>query len=575
MPTATADFSRFESKKSVDSMSIDEAHSPAPTLSRIHEDVDSTVKEQPEPAPHVAEDVANPETETKPEDVDTEMTNGSEEGVPEPSPEQATESSTEQQPRADSTPTSQRPTSGWFGWFGRPADTEVTVSTMDQEAAQKIDQTTGQTTDQAAAPTTEQTTAPEPVPIPEPASQEPAAVEANTPESNPEVQPAQITELTDPCSQPTAQEKAVAAAGNSWLWSWSSRSAPVPPQPEQVPPPAEPEAPPSVHEPEDVVMQDAPAAEVASEPPAPPPKAGSTWAFWSRDTSSPSLKKTAQQEEQGQLAVIGESSESHPKRANPVEFKDTPTKEPPLKAGPKEEKAKVDTAPSRESSSSSKKNKRVRPQSMDMDNATPSRPSTPKVDTPSKARAPKTPTTAKALPPNLLLPSFSGTYKLKENPSIIQQITQLLLRTHQPSAKHVYLTKETPRIKKALAIGVHGLYPANYLRPMIGQPTGTSIKFANHAAEAVRRWADSHGCEDCEIEKVALEGEGRIGERVENLWKLLLNWIDDIRNADLILIGCHSQGVPVSIMLLAKLVELGVVTTAKVGVCAMGEFSLS
>ncbi|SPQ22613.1 1c45cc3c-ed9b-4fdc-9c05-b5a2146c5b50 [Thermothielavioides terrestris] len=267
---------------------------------------------------------------------------------------------------------------------------------------------------------------------------------------------------------------------------------------------------------------------------------------------------------------MGESSESKPKRANSMEFKATPAKEPPLKSGRKDEQAKASTTPSRELS---KSGKRARPQPMEVDDATPAGPSAPKVDTAIKPVS-KTPTTAKAQPPNLLLPSFTGTYKLKENPSILKQIAQFLLRTQQPPAKHVYLTKDLPKVKKAIAIGVHGLFPANYLRPMIGQPTGTSIKFANHCAEAIRRWADSHGCEDCEIEKVALEGEGKIGERVENLWKLLLNWIDLIRNADLIIIACHSQGVPVSIMLLAKLIELGVVTSARVGVCAMAGVSL-
>jgi hypothetical protein len=252
-----------------------------------------------------------------------------------------------------------------------------------------------------------------------------------------------------------------------------------------------------------------------------------------------------------------------------MEFKSTPTKEPPLKSGRKDEQAKAAVTPSRESST--KSNKRGRPQSVEADDAASVRLSTSKADTATKP-APKAPTSTKALPPNLLLPSFAGTYKLKENPSIIKQIAQLLLRTQQPSHKHVYLTKDPPKIKKAIAIGVHGLFPANYLRPMIGQPTGTSIKFANHCADAIRRWADSHGCEDCVIEKVALEGEGKIGERVENLWKLLLNWIEHIRDADLVLIACHSQGVPVSIMLLAKLIELGVVASARVGVCAMGKF---
>lgn len=131
---------------------------------------------------------------------------------------------------------------------------------------------------------------------------------------------------------------------------------------------------------------------------------------------------------------------------------------------------------------------------------------------------------------------------------------------------------------------------------MIGQPTGTSIKFAAHAAEAIRRWAEAHGCggsqavpgqpgetksageasTGIEIEKIALEGEGRIAERVDNLWKLLLNWIDKLRAADLIVVACHSQGVPVGVMLVAKLVELGIINSAttRIGICAMAGVSL-
>jgi len=54
--------------------------------------------------------------------------------------------------------------------------------------------------------------------------------------------------------------------------------------------------------------------------------------------------------------------------------------------------------------------------------------------------------------------------------------------------------------------------------------------------------------------------------------KLLLNWIDHVRKADFIMIACHSQGVPVALMLVAKLIEFGVISTGKIGVCAMGKF---
>ncbi|KAI9821013.1 MAG: hypothetical protein M1826_000792 [Phylliscum demangeonii] len=79
---------------------------------------------------------------------------------------------------------------------------------------------------------------------------------------------------------------------------------------------------------------------------------------------------------------------------------------------------------------------------------------------------------------------------------------------------------------------------------------------------------------ECEIEKVALEGEGKIAERVDMLWKLMLNRIDHIRDADFVLVACHSQGVPVAIMLVAKLIEFGCLNAARVGVCAMAGINL-
>lgn len=73
---------------------------------------------------------------------------------------------------------------------------------------------------------------------------------------------------------------------------------------------------------------------------------------------------------------------------------------------------------------------------------------------------------------------------------------------------------------------------------------------------------------------MALEGEGKIEQRVDNLWNLLLNWTNQIREADLIVVACHSQGVPVSVMLLAKLIDLGIIRNAKIGVCAMAGVNL-
>ena len=182
-------------------------------------------------------------------------------------------------------------------------------------------------------------------------------------------------------------------------------------------------------------------------------------------------------------------------------------------------------------------------------------------------------TDMRRVPPNLVLPSLQNTYQFLENASILEQIARLLHLGKAYPIKHVSLAREPVRIKKALAIGVHGYFPAPLLRTVLGQPTGTSIRFASSAADAIERFTIGQGY-TCKIEKVALEGEGRIAERIETLWKLMLNWIDHIKNADFIIVACHSQGVPVAMMLIAKLVEFGCVTSARIGVCAMAGVNL-
>ncbi|KAL7626702.1 hypothetical protein AAE478_003476 [Parahypoxylon ruwenzoriense] len=438
--------------------------------------------------------------------------------------------------------------SGWLGWFSRSSAPEAVVS-KDQNMDIDIPKEP-----ESAQPDTSQ-------PPPSETGQE------STGPADPGV-PAKPTESTEPAN-PTG----------SWFGFWYSSAAPVAPDgPAQMASDAPLAGESTSKETQDVVMEDAPPSKTSETS---RPAASSTWAFWSRDTGQRDNGKTTVASEPGELAIIGDGSEANPRRSTSLEINGNPVpvNEPPTKA-------------SKEVSVKAKKNKRLRPQSMDIGEPL-SRPETPHSDISVQTALPKpaTPSSSKSSGQNLLLPSFRSTYRMKDNPSIIRQITQLLLRTQQQPANHVFLVKEPPKIKKAVAIGIryvrsftegsplisetaHGLFPASYLRPMIGQPTGTSIRFANHCAEAIRRWTDSHGCADCEIEKIALEGEGKIADRVDNLWKLLLNWIEHIRSADLIVLACHSQGVPVGLMLLEKLINLEIITRSKVGVCAMAGVSL-
>jgi len=347
------------------------------------------------------------------------------------------------------------------------------------------------------------------------------------------------------CEEPPKEVTSpVQASSASWFGLWTTTAPSITPETTDEQPPVK-----TVENDHDTIMEDAPPADAKIEPSKAEPAAGSSWAFWSSTdtTKDQNIKKanSSPVKDPGELAVEGKASETHPEPVQAVK--------------PKDDK-------------SSKPTKRGRPVSTEdtevMKKALP-------IETPSTKVTPsQSPAPGKTAPPNLLMPSVRGTYRLVENPSILQQLTQILLRGHQKPAKHVFLAKEPPKIRKALAIGIHGLFPAPLLRTVIGQPTGTSIRFANHAADAIRRWGDSRGCTDCEIEKVALEGEGKIAERVDNLWKLLLNWMDHVRKADFIMFACHSQGVPVAIMLIAKLIEFGVVSTGRIGVCAMGRLPI-
>lgn len=108
---------------------------------------------------------------------------------------------------------------------------------------------------------------------------------------------------------------------------------------------------------------------------------------------------------------------------------------------------------------------------------------------------------------------------------------------------------------------------------MLGHPTGTSIRFANSAADAIKRWTKNRGY-PCDVEIVALEGEGKITDRVDILWKLMLKWVENIRKADFVIIACHSQGVPVAVMLVAKLIAFGCTGQSRIGICALAGVNL-
>ncbi|KAF7195427.1 hypothetical protein HII31_03319 [Pseudocercospora fuligena] len=303
----------------------------------------------------------------------------------------------------------------------------------------------------------------------------------------------------------------------------------------------------------------------------------SGWAFWSKEKTKDSTKGEEETQKQiGELAVADTPSQSHPEAA---QYNQQPDRKVEVKR-----------------SGSLLRRKRGRPESKDVSGettaaATPteSQLQTPAgtqfhtpIDTPEGSPAPVQRGKKPQLRPNMISPSFRETYPKVAHHGYLDRLTHyigqsLRLTEARKPVMHPCISEQPHKVKKAIAIGIHGFFPAALLQRVLGQPTGTSIRFANYAAASIKHWCQEHQphVKDVEVEKVALEGEGLVGDRVSTLWKLLLNWLSHLRQADFILVACHSQGVPVAVMLVAKLIQLGVLSSnARIGMCAMAGINL-
>ncbi|KAJ4305680.1 hypothetical protein N0V90_001211 [Kalmusia sp. IMI 367209] len=397
---------------------------------------------------------------------------------------------------------------------------------------------------------------------------------------------------TDVKDAPKANEP---AARSSWFWYWSNKeNAPAQP-PATVPPSTDdtlskpdvlteetmdPQGPhaPGTEEAVAEVSLDNTAPDAAQKQEA----TATGWAFWFKP--QPKSKAVndgaAAHKFVGELAVSDTPSQSHPEPAqfNEQEQPNADEPEPP-------EQPTVEEPPSKRSFLSLRGRSKAKTAPKEIETDTPS---SSKVATPLNASPPPSPARpgtapavqpphkevpkAKQEPQNLVLPEFQNTYQLVQQPSFWQQIRQYFLG-NETAMPHLHINPAPPRIKKAVAIGVHGFFPSPILRKVIGEPKGTSVRFASAAADSIRDWCAGRGYEP-EIKNIALEGEGFIHARVKALWTLLLNDVNLLKSADFILIACHSQGVPVAVMLAAKLIQFGCVNSARIGICAMAGINM-
>lgn len=81
---------------------------------------------------------------------------------------------------------------------------------------------------------------------------------------------------------------------------------------------------------------------------------------------------------------------------------------------------------------------------------------------------------------------------------------------------------------------------------------------------------------DKAIINIPLQWEGKVTERVDKLYDYLISdWKQTIESADVILWVTHSQGTPVSAILLKKLIEENLINVTKQPVCMLAMAGIS
>ena len=166
--------------------------------------------------------------------------------------------------------------------------------------------------------------------------------------------------------------------------------------------------------------------------------------------------------------------------------------------------------------------------------------------------------------PNIVVPSFD----ILPEKSLWNSFYDMIGSRNSNPQKYVYrtdpkyklnaITHHNRRPFKILIVGVHGFFPLKMLRTFIGQPTGTSMKFITEAEVVVKKYFKEKNI-PIEISKISLEREGEIFDRVDFFFDVMRRYAREINDSDFIYFVSHSQGCPVTIILLARLIEAGII----------------
>lgn len=114
---------------------------------------------------------------------------------------------------------------------------------------------------------------------------------------------------------------------------------------------------------------------------------------------------------------------------------------------------------------------------------------------------------------------------------------------------------------------------------MVGEPTGTSHKFCEQMKNATKNYfLNQHQLEipDGSIITIPLFWEGKIQERVDKFEQQIKDeWAECLKTADIILWATHSQGTPVSVILMHRLIKSGLIRPHQQLICMLAMAGIS
>ena len=140
--------------------------------------------------------------------------------------------------------------------------------------------------------------------------------------------------------------------------------------------------------------------------------------------------------------------------------------------------------------------------------------------------------------------------------------------------------------KKITLIGVHGWFPGRLISTVLGSPVGTSPYFLSKLLPAVQDHFDTYfqmKLPEDAITTISLEGEGKVLDRVDKFYSQILsnededfpNWKAALMDSDLVLVAAHSQGTPVSVLLIDRLIQEKLLDPSWQNVCILGMAGVS